>query len=67
MRGLGCAGSYDAVGRSAATWRRREHATTASAFVPPSFAAGEAYQFDWSHEIVRLGGVTTIVKDQRMR
>jgi hypothetical protein len=29
---------------------------TAEAYVPLSFAPGEAYQFDWSHEIVVLGG-----------
>ena len=32
-----------------------------AAFVPLSFAPGDAYQFDWSHEIVLLNGVTTIV------
>jgi hypothetical protein len=26
--------------------------------VPLSFARGEAYQFDWSHEIVLINGVT---------
>ena len=31
----------------------------ASAFVPLTFAPGEAYQFDWSHVIVVLNGVTT--------
>jgi len=61
LRGLGYAGGYDAVRRYAATWRRRENAATASAFVPLSFAPGEAFQFDWSHEIVLLKGVTTIV------
>jgi hypothetical protein len=35
---------------------------TATAFVPLSFSPGEAYQFDWSHEIVVIGGVTTTVK-----
>jgi len=79
LRGLGYAGGYDAVGRYAAAWRRRENAVTAAAFVPLSFApdppgggsldevtrrepGGEADQFDWSHEIVVLNGVTTIVK-----
>ncbi len=33
----------------------------ASAFVPLTFAAGEAYQF-WSHEIVVLNDVATTVK-----
>lgn len=67
LRGLGYAGGYDAVRRYAATWRRRENAATASAFVPLSFAPGEAFQFDWSHEIVLLNGVTTIVKVAHVR
>jgi len=33
----------------------------AAAYVPLSFAPGEAYQFDWSHEIVLLSGVTVTV------
>jgi transposase len=35
--------------------------------VPLSFAPGEAYQFDWSHEIVVLNGVTTTVKGAHVR
>ena len=34
----------------------------AEAFVPLSFAPGEAYQFDWSHEIVLINGTTVTVK-----
>ena len=30
--------------------------------MPLLFAPGEAYQFDWSHEIVILNGVTVTVK-----
>ena len=67
LRGLGYAGGYDAVRRHAARWRRRENAATAAAFVPLSFAPGEAYQFDWSHEIVVIKGVTTIVKVAHLR
>jgi hypothetical protein len=26
--------------------------------VPLSFAPGEAYQFDWSHEVVLINGTT---------
>ena len=40
---------------------------TADAFVPLTFAPGEAYQFDWSHEIVVMDGVTTIVKVAHLR
>ena len=48
--------------RYAKSWARSRPAVTAEAYVPLSFAPGEAYQFDWSHEIVVLGGVTTTVK-----
>jgi hypothetical protein len=34
-------------------------------YVPLSFAPGEAYQFDWSHEVVLLSGVTVTVKADR--
>jgi transposase len=67
LRALGYRGGYDAVRRYAASWRRREHAASAAAFVPLSFAAGEAYQFDWSHEIVVIDGVTTTVKVAHVR
>jgi AraC-like DNA-binding protein len=33
----------------------------AEAYIPLTFAPGEAYQFDWSHEIVVVDGVTTTV------
>jgi Integrase core domain len=35
--------------------------------VPLSFAPGEAYQFDWSHEIVLINGVTVTVKVAHVR
>ena len=35
--------------------------------MPLSFAPGEAYQFDWSHEIVLLNGVTVTVKAAHVR
>ena len=67
LRGLGYDGSYDALRRYARAWRVARGAATAEAFVPLSFAPGEAYQFDWSHEIIVLGGVTTKVKVAHMR
>ena len=54
----------DAMPKSGAS----EHASaTADAYVPLTFAPGEAYQFDWSHEIVVMDGVTTIVKVAHVR
>jgi transposase len=67
LRGLGYEGSYDAVRRYAIGWRKARGAATAPAFVPLIFAPGEAYQFDWSHEIVVLNGATVTVKVAHMR
>src|SRR5450631_2461153 len=58
LRGCGYAGGYDAVRRYARRWSKERGATTAAAYVPLSFAPGEAYQFDWSHEVVLLNGAT---------
>jgi len=46
LRGLGFTGGYDAVRRYARGWGRERAAATSDAFVPLSFAPGEAYQFD---------------------
>jgi hypothetical protein len=59
LRGLGYEGSYDAVRRYAKRWRTERGAVTAEAYVPLSFAPGEAYQFDWSHEVVLINGTTS--------
>ena len=67
LHGLGYAGGYDAVRRYARSWQREHASQTAPAFVPLSFAPGEAYQFDWSREIVLLNGVTVTVKVAHMR
>ena len=67
VRGLGYAGGYDAVRRYARVWARERAATTAHAYVPLSFAPGEAYQFDWSHEVVLIGGTTVTVKVAHLR
>ena len=67
LRDLGYEGGYDAVRRYARGWRREQSAVTADAYVPLSFAPGEAYQFDWSHEIVVINGATTQVKVAHVR
>ena len=35
--------------------------------MPLSFDPGEAYQFDWSHEVVLIAGVTVTIKVAHMR
>lgn len=62
LRELGYDDGYDAVPRYARSWARAHSALTADAYVPLSFAPGEAYQFDRSHEVVVLASVTTTVK-----
>jgi len=67
LRGLGYDGGYDAVRRYARGWQRERSSSTADAYVPLSFAPGEAYQFDWSHEVVLINGTTVIVKVAHVR
>jgi len=64
---LGYSGGYDAVRRYARGWQDSRALGGSAAFIPLSFAPGEAYQFDWSHEIVVLGGVTITVKVAHVR
>jgi transposase len=67
LRTLGYEGGYDAVRRYARRWSREHASQTAAAFVPLWFAPGEAYQFDWSHEIVVINGTTVTVKVAHVR
>jgi transposase len=67
LHASGYEGGYDAVRRYARTWSRDHAGQAAQAYVPLSFSPGEAYQFDWSHEVVVMNGVTTIVKVAHVR
>ncbi len=67
LRGRGYDGGYDAVRRYAANWSKATREASAAAYVPLSFDPGEAYQFDWSHEIVILDGATVTVKVAHVR
>jgi len=67
LRGLGYEGGYDAVRRYARAWRQERSASVSAAFVPLSFAPGEAYQFDWSHDVVLINGTTVTVKVAHVR
>jgi len=50
--GRGYDGAHDSVHRFVKEWREERARVPAQAFVPMSFAPGEAYQFDWSHETI---------------
>lgn len=57
---LGYTGSYDRVAAFARHWRQMQHeaarTTGRGAFVPLTFAPGEAFQFDWSEDWAVIGG-----------
>lgn len=65
LRLEGYSGVVDGVRRHMRAFERRQRG--AEAFIPQSFAPGEAYQFDWSHEQVELGGVEQVVKVAHLR
>jgi hypothetical protein len=67
LRNRGYDGGYDAVRRCARRWAEDRGTAVVAAYVPLSFAPGEAYQFDWSHEVVLLSGVTVFVKVAHVR
>jgi transposase len=61
----GYSGAVDAVRRHMRIFERRHRHV--QAFIPQSFDPGEAYQFDWSHEHVELGGTDQVVKVAHVR
>jgi transposase len=63
----GYEGSYDAVHDFILQWRREQNQVLSKAFVPLEFAAGEAFQFDWSEEEIKLAGVLTRIKVAHVR
>ena len=67
LRGRGYEGAHDSVHRFAKAWRQERSRLPAKAYVPMSFAPGEAYQFDWSHETITLQGLPLMVKAAHMR
>jgi len=67
LRGRGYEGAHDSVHRFARAWRQERSRLPAKAYVPMSFAPGEAYQFDWSHETITLQGLPLMVKAAHMR
>lgn len=71
MQQAGFTGSYDAVRRYAQRWKQARPGAVAvdpgKLFVPLSFARGEAYQFDWSHEDIEIAGKPMRVKVAHMR
>ena len=67
LRGRGYDGAHDSVHRFVKAWRDERMRVPAQAYVPLSFAPGEAYQFDWSHETITLRGLPLTVKAAHMK
>jgi len=67
LRGRGYDGAHDSVHRFVRAWRVERARVPAQAFVPLSFAPGEAYQFDWSHETITLQGLPLMIKVAHMK
>ena len=68
IREQGFSGSYARVTEFIRAWRTEQGAVTArSAYVPLSFAWGEAFQFDWSDEGLVIGGVWRKVQLAHMK
>ena len=58
LQQAGFTGSYSGVNRYIYAWRDQAAKVTGkSAFVPLKFQLGEAFQFDWSEELLVIGGI----------
>jgi transposase len=67
LRGHGYDGAHDSVHRFTKAWREERARSPSHAFVPLSFAPGEAFQFDWSHETITLRGLPLVIKAAHMK
>ena len=63
----GYSGGYDAVRRYVGVWRQEQGKESVKAFIPLVYDPGDAFQFDWSHEQVELGGVPVAIKIAQFR
>lgn len=63
----GFTGGYDSVRRYVQHQRREAGGGVAAAFIPLSYAPGEAFQFDWSYEQIELGGANVKIKVAQFR
>ena len=63
----GYTGSYDSVRRHVREWREQQSSNGSEVYIPLVFDPGEAFQFDWSHEQVEMGGMPMTVKVAHVR
>jgi transposase len=67
LQSEGYQGTYDSVQRTVKKWHQQRGRAAEQIFIPLTFAPGEAYQFDWSHEKVILADMIQIVKVAHFR
>lgn len=65
----GYAGAYDSVRRFVKHWKVENKGSPSikQAFVPLAFKPGEVCQFDWSQEVVEIGGLEQAIKVAHFR
>ncbi|MCG8530462.1 MAG: IS21 family transposase [Desulfovibrionales bacterium] len=62
LQSKGYEGSYDSVQRYVRQWRRDKGKVATKTFIPLYFPPGDAYQFDWSHELAVINGEIRQIK-----
>ena len=63
----GYAGSYDSIQRYVRRWRQQKGKIKSGTFIPLHFPPGDAYQFDWSHEMAFIKGEPRKIKVAHFR
>lgn len=67
LKQQGYEGGYDSVRKYVCNWRQAKGKVPAETYIPLSFAPGEAYQFDWSHEVAEINGDAKKIKVAHIR
>jgi transposase len=67
LRDQGYEGSYDSVQRYVQRWRLEKGKIKTDTFIPLYFPPGDAYQFDWSHEMAVINGEVRKIKVAHFR
>ncbi len=67
LQALGFSGSYGRVAVSVKQAKAASGHASSNVFIPLHFAPGDAFQFDWSTEVVTLNGVATKLKVAQVR
>ena len=67
LRANGFSGSYSTINRFVIDWKKTHNIGGKKVFIPLEFAPGEAFQFDWSEEEIKLHGELVRVKAAHIR